>query len=225
MEELENVLDDILRRVQSAENVWSAFQTECAAYHSRSAGTLAELRARDDKKKHGDLWELFCLRYLRVHLNVRAAWLLKDVPAVVLDRLSLGRSDMGIDIVAVGADGSDWAVQCKWRAPDSKKRTYISWAHLATFYALVARTGPYAKQMVCTNAAGARRVGLQTPGDETHGSPKFSQIPRDAWVRMIRAPPTAATAEVPRHVQDVEKIREARLRFFDSNAALNLINI
>ena len=216
MEDLNNVLDAILRRVQSADNVWTAFQAECASYHSRSANTLADVRARDDKKKHGDLWELFCLRYLQVHLRARAAWLLRDAPAAVLQTLSLGRADMGIDIIAVDAAGSYWAVQCKWRAPDNKRRTYISWAQLSTFYALAARTGSYSKQLVCTNAAGARRVGVPSPGDETHGSAQFAQLSRDTWLRMIRALPEAPP--VPQHILDIDKIRAARLLFFCQTA-------
>ena len=185
---------------------WETFQTECASYHSRPACTLAELKSRDDKKQHGDLWELFCIRYLLHCRNARAAWLLKDVPAAVRATLSLGAADMGIDIVAVDSLGSYWAVQCKWRAP--KTRSYISWAQLSTFYALTARTGPYTKHLVLTNASGARHVGARQPEDETVACAGFKKLPQEAWMRMI---PTAAAA-TPKRTHDIQAVREARIK-------------
>ena len=206
---MDRVLDDVLMRVQSAPSVWDAFQAEVAAYHSRPAGTLAQIRSRDDKKRHGDLWELFCVRYILQHwTDVRAAWLFNDIPAAVRATLSLGCTDMGIDIVAVDVRGSYWAVQCKWRAPDAKKRTYISWAQLSTFYALAARTGPYAKHLVLTNAAGARHVGARQAEDETVASDRFAQLPRDAWVNMIRT----LNLPIPQPRHNIQFIRDARIK-------------
>jgi hypothetical protein len=214
---MEGVLDSILKKVPSAENCWDAFQAECAAFHSRPASTLAELDARDDKKQHGDLWEHFCVRYLVHCRSARAAWLLPDVPAAVRAALSLGASDMGIDIVAVDAAGSYWAVQCKWRAPGStgKARSYISWSQLSTFYALAARTGPYVKHLVLTNATGVRHVGARQPEDETVACGGFKKLARESWLRMRPASPppavlpssTAAAALV-----DVQAVREARIK-------------
>jgi hypothetical protein len=214
---MDAVLNGILARVLSQEHTWTAFQAECAAYHARTASTLAQLRARDDKKQHGDLWELFCLRYLLVEKGARAAWLLKDVPAAVRAELSLGAADMGIDIVAVApAGGAYWAVQCKWRAPDAKTRTYISWAQLSTFYALTARTGPYQKHLVLTNAAGARHVGARQPQDETVAAAGFNRMPRDAWARMLPsvavATPAASTSTINTQQHDIQFIREARIK-------------
>ena len=207
---MDQVLNTILSRVvkQQPNTWWEAFQTECASYHARPAGTLAELKSRDDKKQHGDLWELFCLRYLLHHRNARAAWLLKDVPAAVRATLCLGAADMGIDIVAVDAHGSYWAVQCKWRAP--KTRSYISWTQLSTFYALTARTGPYVKHLVLTNASGARHVGERQPEDETVACAGFKNMPLDTWLRML--PPTPPPLVAAKASIDIQAVREARIK-------------
>lgn len=204
---MDDVLNTILARVLQSPSKWETFQTECASYHSRPACTLAELKSRDDKKQHGDLWELFCLRYLLHFRNARAAWLLKDVPAAVRATLSLGAADMGIDIVAVDSFGSYWAVQCKWRAP--KTRSYISWTQLSTFYALTARTGPYTKHLVLTNASGARHVGARQPEDETVACAGFKKLPQDAWTRMMPAVTLPAVITLTHNIQAV---REARIK-------------
>jgi hypothetical protein len=214
---MEEVLTGILTRVQQqpASLWWEKFQRECASYHSRPATTLAELASRDDKKRHGDLWELFCVRYLLHHRRVRAAWILKDVPAAVRATLSLGTADMGIDIVAVDEMGGYWAVQCKWRSPQT--RSYISWAQLSTFYALAARTGPYAKHLVLTNASGVRHVGAKQPEDETVACAVFKKMPRDSWMRMVpqQLPPTPAL-QSKRAGLGIEELREARIRALDT---------
>jgi hypothetical protein len=215
-------LNDILVRVQRAPGgcAWDEFQRLTAAYHSRPAATLAELSSRDDKKRHGDLWERFCLRYLLHHRHVRAAWLLPDVPAAVRAALSLGTGDMGIDIVAVDERGAYWAVQCKWRAPEGGKgrRSYISWAQLSTFYALAARTGPYAKHLVLTNASGARHVGARQPEDETVACAGFKRMPRESWARMLPpAVPPAESAALPPPLAalDIQAVRAARIKALD----------
>lgn len=217
---MEHVLNTILQRVQQCPDSkcwWDAFQAECASFHARPACTLAQLKLRDDKKQHGDLWELFCLRYLVHHRGARAAWLLKDVPAAVRAGLSLGNMDLGIDIVAVDGQGSYWAVQCKWRAPSTAKTQRIPWAQLATFYALAARTGPYAKHLVLTNAAGARRVGARQAEDETVASAGFKKMTRDAWARML---PVAAVIAAP--VLNIQFIRDARIKALTQSPAAPL---
>ena len=208
---MDRVLDAILLKVQRADGCWDAFQAECAAYHARPASTLAELHSRDDKKHHGDLWELFCLRYLIHCRGVRAAWLLNAIPAAVRATLSLGFADMGIDIVAVDTAGSYWAVQCKWRAPSTvKTRSYISWSQLSTFYALAARTGPYVKHLVLTNAPGVRHVGARQPEDETVACSGFKTLTRESWLRML--PPLAAPLTPPVVALDLHAMREARIK-------------
>jgi hypothetical protein len=224
---MDQVLSDILVRVQHSgvpsTAWWDAFQRECASYHSRPAATLAELNSRDDKKRHGDLWERFCLRYLVHHRHVRAAWLLSDVPAAVRAALSLGVGDMGIDIVAVDERFGYWAVQCKWRAPaeEGKRRSYISWAQLSTFYALAARTGPYSKHLVLTNASGARHVGARQPEDETVACAGFKLMPREAWVRMLpavqaAAPPSGADIKA---AVDIQAVRAARIKALEGSGS------
>jgi predicted helicase len=122
---------------------------------------------------------------------------------------------MGIDIVAVDERGAYWAVQCKWRAPaeEGKRRSYISWAQLSTFYALAARTGPYAKHLVLTNASGARHVGARQPEDETVACAGFKHMPRESWARMLPAAEEApAGAADKKAALDIQAVRAARIK-------------
>ena len=76
--------------------------------------------------------------------------------------LGVAGRDMGIDLVAVDAQGLVSAVQCKYRTGTGwvpgrfVRRDVVPWRDLATFYALCARTGPWSRHLVMTNAVGVR---------------------------------------------------------------------
>jgi predicted helicase len=58
------------------------------------------MRTRDNKKIRGDVFEEFCVLYLKYARNYTNVWRLEDVPEHILGGLGLKRPDMGIDIVA-----------------------------------------------------------------------------------------------------------------------------
>jgi len=87
------------------------------------------MRTRDNKKIRGDIFEEFCVLYL-IHVKGYSAWRLEDVPDDILQKLSLKRKDMGIDIVVSHGDNF-YAVQCKYKTPTSRKSS-VSWSALST---------------------------------------------------------------------------------------------
>ena len=139
-------------------------------YYDKPVSTIEELRTKRCNKFKGDLFEIFCLKYLKfVYLpkkyKIFNIWLLKETPTDVLERLNLKRHDMGIDIITQIND-SYLAIQCKYRTKPKNKVTYgVTWKELSTFYAIVNRTGPYLNHIVMTNANFVRHVGGKSKKD------------------------------------------------------------
>ena len=131
---MESVLHAILLR--SPLNLFDEFLAECRRWYEQPAHTLVEMRKRDNKKVRGDIFEDFCVLYLKHVRGYRQAWRLEDVPDPILGALGLNRRDMGIDIVCE-RDGRYTAVQCKYKTHTGyKSKTIVTWKQLSTFYAL-----------------------------------------------------------------------------------------
>jgi predicted helicase len=97
--------------LKSPDNLFGEFIKECQKWYEKPADSLSEMRSRDNKKIRGDIFEEFSLLYLlniKQYMNV---WLLKDVPADILEKLGMKRRDMDIDIIAQTLEGKYIAVQ------------------------------------------------------------------------------------------------------------------
>ena len=146
---------------------FNEFLNFCQDYYDQPVTTISELKSKRCNKFKGDLFELFCYKYLKFVLKYDQVWLLKEVPDEVLQSLNLKRNDMGIDLIVYssnsnGNSGSSGysAVQCKFRSKPKNKVSFgVPWKELSTFYALVNRTGPYVKHIVITTANYVRHVG------------------------------------------------------------------
>jgi hypothetical protein len=209
--DLQTVLHDLF--LKGPANCFDAFIEECQKWYETPARSLVEMRARDNKKIRGDIFEMFCVLYLK-EVRGYEAWRLEDVPEDILASLGMKRKDMGIDLV-VRKDGIFSAVQCKYKKPTGKK-SCITWKALSTFYALCLRTGPWAQYIVMTNCDYTRRVGDKTEKDVSICLKTFQGISSEDWVRMCGAKgEVLAVAETPK---TVEELRAARLRFFDAKS-------
>jgi hypothetical protein len=71
------------------------------------------------------------------------------------------------------------AVQCKFRS-----RGIVSWRDLSTFEALCARTGPWRRHLVMTNASAVKRQGLKQAKDLTFARGTFMTLSRHEWTRL-----------------------------------------
>ena len=93
MLDLQKLLYNIL--LETPPNLFDKFIIECQNYYEKPAHTLLEIKQRDNKKLKGDIFEEFCVLYLKKIKNFNNVWLLKDVPVNILLKLNMKRQDMG----------------------------------------------------------------------------------------------------------------------------------
>jgi len=207
-------------------NLWDAFEEECRKFYDAPAHSFVEMRTRDNKKIRGDMFEDFCVEYLRHIQGYEEVWLLEDVPEEVLTKLGMQRRDVGIDLVARHKGGKYIAIQCKYKKQETSKTKIVTWKALSTFYALCMRTGPWDKFVVMTNCAYVRHMGKKTPKDLSICLRKLQGISKEDWLKMCGvtghvlasepsggagAAPAAAAPAVP--ILTEEEVRLARLKF------------
>ena len=159
--------------LRDGESSWDAFVQALSSVDSRDLSTL-----KCTTKIVGDAWEVFCIDFLRAR-HYRAAYLLKDTPPPVLTQLGLGHADKGIDLVVFDPENRPCAVQCKFR-----RRGGVSWRDLATFEALCARSGPWHRHIVMTNAWSVRREGTRQSKDLTFTRRAFAKLARHEWLSI-----------------------------------------
>jgi len=219
MEDLEQLLHKIL--LKSPSNLFDEFIFECQKFYEQPAHTFTELRTRENKKIRGDIFEEFCVLYLKFVKKYENAWRLEDVPQDILDKLSLKRKDMGIDII-VENKGIYSAVQCKYKKPEARK-TSITWKALSTFYALCMRSGPWDKYIVMTNCDYARHVGKKTEKDLSICVGTFRKLNSEDWVKMCKITGHNLTEEAVK-VKPLtsEELRLKRLSFYDKPKELEV---
>jgi uncharacterized protein (DUF486 family) len=58
-------------------NLFDEFILECQKWYSLPAHSLTEMRKRDNKKIRGDIFEEFCVLYLKNILNYEKVWRFK----------------------------------------------------------------------------------------------------------------------------------------------------
>lgn len=205
--DLEKLLHTVF--LKSKDNTFDEFIKECQAWYSQPAHTFTELRTRDNKKIRGDIFEEFCVLYLKKVKGYEQVWLLEDVPEDILASLSLKRKDMGIDIVVCN-QGEFYAVQCKYKTPTSRKSS-ISWSALSTFYAMCLRTGPWQKYIVMTNCDYTRHQGVKTEKDLSICLQTFRSIKAENWLKMCNVEGNQLTLEKN---PTTDELRALRLSYY-----------
>ncbi len=172
------------------------------------------MRTRDNKKIRGDIFEEFCVLYLKHVRGYSQVWRLEDVPDDIIGGLGLKRPDMGIDIICE-KNGKYTAVQCKYKKHTGyKSKTIVTWKQLSTFYALVLRTGPWEKYIVMTNCDYVRHMGKKTPKDLSICLKTFQNTTKEEWIRMCGVEGNAVSEEKKPKVLTPEELRLARIARF-----------
>lgn len=186
------------------EKPFSVFENEIASHATRTMQDMKLKRARI-----GRAWEEFCCEFLKIR-GYETVYLLEECSDDLLSELGLRRRDVGIDILAKRQGEDEWtAVQCKFRARGS-----VTWTQLATFWALCARSGPWSRQLVMTNAEHVRREGHSQNTDVTMAKGTFSSIKRHEWL-VLSGNHTAGQkcGGVQQPLQTADHIRDARASF------------
>jgi hypothetical protein len=226
MENLPNLLHQIFLR--SPTNLFDEFIIECQKFYSQPAHSFVEMRKRDNKKIRGDIFEDFCVLYLKHILNYNQVWRLPDVPDSILVKLSLQRKDMGIDIICE-KDGFYTAVQCKYK----KIGRCVTWKELSTFYALCLRSGldsnlsdnsdnlnkPWRKYIIMTNCMYITHMGKKTEKDQSICIGTFRNISKEDWVKMCNISGNTLNSIEENNNLSISKedLRLKRLSYFDKN--------
>lgn len=179
--ELQNILYTIFLR--SPVNLFDEFISECQKWYEVPAHSFVEMRKRDNKKIRGDIFEEFCVLYLKYIKSYDNVMLLKEVPSELLEKLSIKRRDMGIDLI-VEHNNNYYAVQCKYKKNKTKRKNIVSWKALSTFYALCLRSGPWTKYIVMTNCDYAKHEGTKSEKDLSLCLKTFQNIDKDNWLKM-----------------------------------------
>jgi predicted helicase len=234
--ELQRVLHEIFLR--SPSNLFDEFMLECQKWYDEPAHTFTEMRTRDNKKIRGDIFEEFCVLYLKFIKGHNSVWRLEDVPDTILEKLSMKRKDMGIDIVIY--DGNDViAVQCKYKKRGLAKSA-VSWQALSTFYALCMRTGPWTKYVVMTNCDYVRHQGKKTSKDISYVLNTFRTISGSDWIKMCELTGQKIVTDVVQNtITDVstvqmtaeelakpskEQLRQLRMAYYTKKTETNIID-
>ena len=183
-----NDLQDELYKIflKSPTNLFDDFILECQKWYEAPAHSFSEMRMRDNKKVRGDIFEEFCVLYLKFVKGHKNVWLLKDVPDEILVKLNVARRDMGIDIIVETTEETFIAVQCKYKKHTSVKLNILSWKSLSTFYALCLRTGPWEKYIIMTNCIYTRHQGKKTKQDISYCLKTLQNITKDEWLSMCK---------------------------------------
>jgi len=211
MNDLSNILYTIYLR--SPENLFDEFIKECQTFYESPAHSLYEMKIRDNKKLRGDIFEEFCVLYLKYVKGLENVWLLKHVPPDVLEKLTMKRQDMGIDIVVRKNDGQYIAVQCKYKKGTGFRKNILSWKCLSTFYALCLRTGPWEKYIVMTNCEYTRHQGKKTSQDVSYCLKTLQNITKDEWLKMCQVTGTKIAIE-EKPIVTKEELRAMREKFY-----------
>ena len=97
----------------------------------------AKIDASKTTKEKGDIFELITKLYLQIDprfvTKLKTVWLYKEIPTNTLKKLNLPTKDMGIDLIAETFSGEYWAIQCKYKADESKS---LTWREISTFQSL-----------------------------------------------------------------------------------------
>ena len=213
---MQSLLHTILLRGTTSH--FDEFLRECQSWYEAPAHTFTEMRTRDNKKIRGDIFEEFCVLYLKHVRGYTNAWRLEDVPDDILGGLGLKRPDMGIDIICEHK-GKYIAVQCKYKKHTGyRSKTIVSWKQLSTFYALVLRTGPWDKYVVMTNCDYVRHMGKKTDKDLSICLRRFQQMTKEQWASMCGLDGNTLSDGPKSKVLSPEELRAARLARFTATA-------
>ena len=215
-----NDLQDFLYKIylKSPTNLFDAFLLECQEWYERPAHSLLELKSRDNKKIKGDIFEEFSVLYLKHVKGFLNVWLLKDVPGELLEKLSMKRQDMGIDLICETSSGQFIAVQCKYKKASGFKQNVLSWRSLSTFYALCLRTGPWSKYIIMTNCVYTRHQGKKTTQDVSYCLKTLQNITKEEWLKMCQISGSVLSEENTKIIGlTKEELRKQRENYFTNN--------
>lgn len=177
-------------------------------WFERPAGSIYEMKRRDNKQLKGLAWEKFCQWYLLKVLSYEEVWLWKDIPEDIKTKLKLTfRSDNGIDIIGKLND-KYIAIQCKYLCTKKNKYKKVTWKTISTFVGLVSRCGPFSQHIVMTNCSGVGKWDIpRSPKDKTIAYGTFKKL---SWKDFTECKSLKDPNEKVEEIQETEEKTEIK---------------
>ena len=133
LDEFNRSQSESMRSVSAAATVFEVFFRRCQHLLDQLSGhycTFQDMKSTVSTKHKGDVFELFCQRYLLIIMEYEQVWLLRELTDELKQQLRLPKchQDYGIDMVAF-KHGQYSAVQCKFKAPRARCESPIAKAN------------------------------------------------------------------------------------------------
>ena len=206
MENIDKIKYIININLSKSGNIFDNFINDFESYQNKQAHTIEELKQKYNKKYIGDLFEAFCYLYIKNILKHDNVWFYKDFPLNSKEELNLTKNDYGIDLISEH-NGEYYAIQCKYRKKQNKIQL-VSWKTLSTFYAMVAKSGPWKKHIVMTNLNGCRHIGKKDTKDLSICIKTFQNMNSFDWIQLLGCNNNDHD-NIP-----INKLRELRLKYY-----------
>lgn len=212
-----SIIKSLASKAINSENIFETWHKLLDAYHERPCHTVGELKEKNNKIK-GDLFEEFCVLYLKNVKGYSNVYLFKDVPREMLTKLGFRyKGDFGIDII-VENNNEYYAVQSKYRSPNVNtyqhhRSDVITWREISTFYSLASRTGPWKKTIIMTTGSSIRRVAGRLDGDVSICKGTFQKMNLDTWCKCFEIEGHQIKEE---EKPELDQVRQLRLKFFET---------
>lgn len=222
-EEFKKLKSNRISTQANLQSIFEIFSNRCQQYHNSPAQNLSDLKTVKSKKAKGDIFELFCQRYLLRIKGFDQVWLLKELPEELKGNLKLprGAKDYGIDLVGL-KDNQYSAIQCKFKAQKSPIKVQnhiiypaVNWKELSTFNELCNASGPWNQRLTMTTARYVKRLGgIKDPRDKSICIGTFKALTEEKWEKLIGQTNTPPIESIP--MLSPEELRQKRLLFFNT---------
>tara|TARA_B100000161_G_C33518753_1_gene400050 strand:- start:183 stop:884 length:702 start_codon:yes stop_codon:yes gene_type:complete len=213
---------EMSKLIASSDNSADKIISICESFYNKPVSNLQDMKNRNLKSK-GDIFEEFCVLYMKQCYKLKDVWLLNDVPSEIRKNLNLEKKDFGIDVIGIDSKNRYYAIQVKYRKRKSDKKISVTWKQLSTFYALCARTGPFHKHIIFTTANYVRRIGKKDNKDETIGFTKLKKINHFDWIKMSENFKEKNEESIVFHNKSIEnrkltidELRQKRIEYFSN---------
>lgn len=176
-------------------NVFDEIISSIEYEFTKPVTSITEMKERDNKKRKGDIWELFSRDWLLASDTYVNVWLLSDYISIYPNSF-LTKQDNGIDLIGKTTNGMWHAIQCKYRSGKSR----VDWKSLSTFIALCERSKspdgtPWDKHVVVTNCASVTHKLPKTSKDKSICLRSLRNTKRDHWLKIINKENTHSLIE------------------------------
>jgi hypothetical protein len=204
-----------VKTIATPESMFDVFLKKCIQHHGQPVHTFQEMRTIKSTKAKGDLFELFCQRYLLTIKDYDQVWLLRELTQElkIILKLPLGQKDYGVDLIALRmVEGQPIysAIQCKFktpRAPIQVKTNQgkhvviypsVGWKEISTFNELCNASGPFKERITMTTAKSVRRMGgIKNEIDQSICLQGLKGLSTEQWMKLMNPIDRTETTQSP----------------------------